>query len=282
MTAATDMSWAGGKFTSLSIVPNNTLDPAYIRQRTMDLALAAKDSDWCPNGGWQFPFDFGHGIAAPTYTAVQQMHPWRREMLVSIIQDNVPANYADLSVLDLGAGEGAMAVALWAMGFRDITCVENRPLNIEKAKFACEVFGAKANFVHATVDEFFLKNDKTYDIVIFMGLLYHVLNPFEMARSIGSVAKHSCICETVVAQPRLNGFDNRENYQPGEEAFYVRVDSTKSHTAGIYDLELWPTPGALITLFQHGGFGRVSLVDNKGVVPPDFLSGGRRFAYARK
>lgn len=275
-------NWAGSSFTNLRITPDNQLDPEFIRARTQALALAAKDSDWCPNGGWQFPFDFGHGIVAPTYTAVQQMHPWRREMMVSILQENVPANYADLSVLDIGAGEGAMAVALWAMGFRDITCVENRPLNIEKAKFACEVFGAKANFMHMTVDEFFQKNEKTYDIVIFMGLLYHILNPFEVARQIGKTARHSCICETVVAQPRLGGFENRENYQPSSDAFYVRVDSTKSHTAGIYDLELWPTDGALVTLFNHGGFKNASLVSNKGNVPPDFASGGRRFLYARK
>ncbi|BCB26933.1 hypothetical protein SKTS_18190 [Sulfurimicrobium lacus] len=275
-------SWAGSSFSTLKITPHNLLLPEYIQQRTTDLALAAKDSDWCPNGGWQFPFDFGHGIIAPTYTPVQQMHPWRRDMLVSIIQENVPANYADLSVLDLGAGEGAMAVALWAMGFREITCVENRPLNIEKAQFACEVYGAKANFVHSTVDEFLSQNDNSYDIVIFMGLLYHVLNPFEMARAIGRVARHSCISETVIAQPRLTGFDNRPNYQPSEAAFYIRVDSTKSHTAGIYDLELWPTEDALITLFQHGGFNKVQLIPNKGIVPPDFQSGGRRFAFAKK
>src|SRR3954451_4140028 len=162
--------------------------PDEIRTEVHRLARAAA-GDWCPNGGWQFPFDFGNGIIAPTYTPVQAgLHPWRRDVMLRELDNIFAGRYDELSVLDLGAGEGAMAVALWQRGVRSITCVEVRPNNIAKAKFVCNHFGVEAFYIEEEVGSFLSHETKKYDLILFMGLLYHLVDPFPILKKIGELS----------------------------------------------------------------------------------------------
>ena len=97
------------------------MKPEEIKTEVLRLAAKAK-GDWCPNGGWQFPFDFGHGIVAPTYSPTQvDIHPWRREVMLRSLDAIYAGKYQDLSVLDLGAGEGAMTKQMPSLFLQDMT-----------------------------------------------------------------------------------------------------------------------------------------------------------------
>lgn len=108
------------------------MTPDQIRAEVERLALAAA-GDWCPGGGWRIPFDFRHGVVAPTYTPVQsEVHPWRRDGMLSEFDKIHTDRYAELSVREISSGEVAMTVALWRHRVRDITCVEVQPNNSAK------------------------------------------------------------------------------------------------------------------------------------------------------
>jgi 16S rRNA G527 N7-methylase RsmG len=57
------------------------------------------------------------------------------------------------------------------MGFRDITCVEARASNIEKARFADDVFDIDVQIIASDVESFLDSNKRKYDIVVFRGIL---------------------------------------------------------------------------------------------------------------
>jgi len=253
-----------------------------IQREVIRLAKAAASKDWCPEGGWQFPFDFGNGIVAPTYTPIQEMHVWRRQVMLTALEKLVPEDKrATTSILDIGGGEGAMSIGLWQLGFRDITMLEARPLNIEKAKFAGNHFRAGIQYKLITIEDFLQNNNNNYDITLFMGLLYHLLNPFEILKSIGSLTNRYMIIESVLAQPQLNGFDNRADYSPSDAGFFIRIDTVLSQTAGLSDFELWPNMAAVRMLVQYAGFKELQLL--KGQNPPkDFASNSRLIALACK
>jgi predicted RNA methylase len=257
------------------------LSKRQIEREVARLAEAAA-GDWCPGGGWQFPFDFGNGVVAPTYTPVQAMHTWRRDVMLESVTKHIPSGREAVSVLDLGAGEGAMAIGLWEKGFRNITCVEARPLNVEKARFAARVFGASLDLHCTTVEEFLRTDTDRYDIVLFMGLLYHVLNPFGMIEQIGRSTRQFVVLETAISLPRSAGFDNRSDYAPSEAAFFMRIDSAKSHTAGLSDFELWPNRPAVEALARHGGFAKLSWLSGSEPAPSDFTNGSRVMAVMEK
>jgi hypothetical protein len=260
---------------------NKKLTPDETQNEVNRLAKEAA-GDWCPNGGWQFPYDFGDGIIAPTYTPVQSMHLWRRKVLLESIDKLIPAeNRASTPILDLGGGEGAMSIGLWSLGFRDITLIEVRQPNIEKAIFAANHFQADIDFHLSTIEDFFQNNIKQFEITIFMGLLYHVLNPFMVLEKIGEITSKYMVLETALALPRTLGFKNRKDYKPTSAAFYIRNDSAKSHTAGMDDLELWPNIEAVELLIKHGGFNQIQQLKAKDA-PPDFSNNSRVILLAEK
>ena len=175
------------------------MTPDEIRAEVDRLAKAAA-GDWCPGGGWQFPFDFGDGIVAPTYTPTQaELHPWRRDIMLAQLDRIYAGRYGSLSVLDLGAGEGAMALALWQRGVRDITCVEVRPNNVAKAEFVFAHAGAGVAVVEDEVETHLADETRQYDLVLFMGLLYHLVDPFAVLKRIGAVCRDTMVIETVLA-----------------------------------------------------------------------------------
>jgi len=215
-----------------------------------------------PSEGWQYPFDLGHGIVTRTYTEVQaELHPWRRQVLLNNLDPLFEGRYDQLSVLDLGACEGAMALALWERGVRDITCVEARSSNAEKAHFVFRVKNADIRVVEQDVLSFLEQDERSYDIVLFMGLLYHLLDPFLLMNLTAQRTKEVLAMETVLAKPRDLAFDNVEHYSPSTGGFFVRNDSALSSTAGLSDLELWPNREGLELLLGEAGFNEIYEMD---------------------
>ncbi|MHB9119715.1 MAG: methyltransferase domain-containing protein [Burkholderiales bacterium] len=252
------------------------MTPDMIRAEVDRLAKEAASESWCPGGGWQFPFDFGNGLVAPTYTPTQaELHPWRREVMLRELDALYAERYGSLSVLDLGAGEAAMSIALWERGVRDITCVEVRPNNIAKARFVASHFGADLKIVEATVEDYLQTDNRKYDLVLFMGLLYHLLDPFAVMRRIGDLTGEVLVIETVLARPMPVTFANAPAYSPTPASFFVREDTVQSHTAGTSDLELWPTPEALFTLLRFARFRQFNKADY-GNKPPAYFATDER------
>lgn len=215
-----------------------------------------------PSEGWQYPFDLGYGIVTRTYTEVQsELHPWRRQVLLDNLDPLFMGRYDQLSVLDLGACEGAMALALWERGVRDITCVEARSSNAEKARFVFKVKNADIHVVEQNVLSFLEQEDRRYDLVLFMGLLYHLLDPFLLVNLAAQRTKEVLAMETVLAKPRDLAFDNVEHYSPSTGGFFIRHDSALSSTAGLSDLELWPNREGLELLLGEAGFNELCEMD---------------------
>ena len=211
-----------------------------------------------PQEGWQYPFDLGHGIITRTYTDVQaELHPWRRDVLLNNLDAIFAGRYHQLSVLDLGACEGSMALALWERGVRDITCVESRAINVEKARFVFKVKNADILVVQDDVISFLNSDTRHYDLVLFMGLLYHLLDPFQTMRLTAQRVRGVLAMETVVSMPHELRFDNVPHYSPSLGGFFVRHDSALCNTAGLTNLELWPNREGLEMLLGETGFSDI-------------------------
>ena len=256
---------------SIGVMPRNSqptvsqlekeLTPDQIRVEANRLSLMS-GRDGGPNEGWQYPFDLGHGIVTRTYTEVQaEMHPWRRNVLLNNLDLIFAGRYHELSVLDLGACEGAMALALWERGVRDITCIEARASNVEKARFVFRVKKADILVVEEDVLNYLGKDQRHYDLVLFMGLLYHLLDPFQIMHL---AAQRTCgvlAMETVIAKPHNLKFDNVPHYSPSPAGFFIRHDSVLSNTAGLNNLELWPNREGLEILLGEAGFTDIREMD---------------------
>ena len=118
-------------------------------------------------GGWNYPFDFGHGVIAPVYAEINRtLMPWRRERFSEMLAGCLKGRAAaDASMLELGAAEGHTAEAAWQLGVRDITCVEVNPLHLQKARFVADVKGYDYQFVEGEALHFLVENTRMFDVV---------------------------------------------------------------------------------------------------------------------
>ena len=116
-----------------------------------------------------------------------------------------------------------------------------------------------------------------------MGILYHLLDPFNTINMIGKCAKDSVVIETVIARPQEDmNLMNSPDYTSTKEGFFIRIDTTESATAGLSDLELWPTLGAVDFLVKQNGFEKFIPWDIDDDAPAVFKTRERVMGIAKK
>ncbi|MFL5845482.1 MAG: class I SAM-dependent methyltransferase [Solirubrobacteraceae bacterium] len=124
-----------------------------------------------------------------------------RRRVLQAVADVTDRPLRELRVLDLGALEGGFAIE-FAMHGAEVVAVEGRKGNCERIAFAAEVLGLDNLATHqqdvraVTVDEL-----GTFDVVLCLGLLYHLdaesVLPF--LRNLAALTTKACVIDTHVA-----------------------------------------------------------------------------------
>jgi hypothetical protein len=95
-----------------------------------------------------------------------------------------------------------------------------------------------------------------YDVVLNLGLMYHLSQPWEMMQRTHALTRHVAVIDTIVHREPFSGFilgDGR---------------GAVGHAATAVGMELHPTWRALIDLARLAGFREV--VEIKGIPAPDW------------
>jgi tRNA (mo5U34)-methyltransferase len=122
-------------------------------------------------GKWFHNLDL-HGIkTAPDhflgdYPAVK----WRR------FADAIPADLRGKSVLDIGCNGGFYAIEMKRRGADRVVGIDEDATYLAQARFAAEVTGVDIELRQLSVYEV-AKLGETFDLVLFMGVLYHLRYP---------------------------------------------------------------------------------------------------------
>lgn len=140
------------------------------------------------------------------------VHPWyhRVEVAPGIFTPGVvpcqdvlqklglPEDCTGLRVLDLGARDGFYAIMLQKRGAKEVVALDFTPA--EKTGFPVlkEVFGFKGEYVHDSVYNLSRKKYGEFDIILCMGLLYHLRNPLLALDKIREVCKSELYVESFV------------------------------------------------------------------------------------
>src|SRR5947199_4068927 len=88
----------------------------------------------------------------------------------------VPSSLHGRSVLDIGCNAGFYAMEMKRRGAERVLGLDSRDVYLEQARFAAEVNGLDVEFRNLSVYDVG-KLGETFDLVIFMGVLYHLRHP---------------------------------------------------------------------------------------------------------
>ena len=180
----------------------------------------------------------------------------RVDRVVQLVRDLGAGPLEELTVLDLGAYEGAFSIELARQG-ATVVAVEGREEHAEKTRFAASVLGLdRLEVIQGDVRSVDSLGLGSFDVVLCLGILYHLEAPdvVQLVRDLAQRCTQFAIIETQVGlRPSTRVADGDREY------FGLSYSEDISHPGASLDnpSSFWPTRPSLLNLLGDAGFSSV-------------------------
>jgi tRNA (mo5U34)-methyltransferase len=193
----------------------------------------------------------------------------------------LPQNLAGKTVLDIGCNAGFYSLEMKRRGADQVLGIDSDERYLAQARFAAEVLGLDVRFERMTVWQIAALREQ-FDLVIFMGVLYHLRHPLlaldliheHVARDLllfQSMQRGSC--EVAAVAPDYDFHRTAHFYEPGYPKLHF-IEHSYSHD----ETNWWvPNRACVEAMLRSSGFtvesqleDEVYLCRSKRVsIPPD-------------
>lgn len=231
---------------------------------------------------WMYEFDLGDGIRTPLLDEeLRSIHQTREQMILSGIREVFPDTLSGRKALDVACNEGYFSQMLYQLG-ATVRAIDIRPENIERASIVQSLCGIDTGRLVFEVEDFLENRDPegTYDLTLFLGLLYHLENPMGALRLLRKVTKTLCIIETQLT--RFNTTVESGWGREGEKlrlsaslAIYEETDMEHNRLASYRSLSFIPNIAAVRQMLGAAGFFKVAQVPAQPGMNPQYLTNDR-------
>ena len=231
---------------------------------------------------WMYEFDLGDGIRTPLLDEeLRSIHQTREQMILSGIREVFPDTLSGRKALDVACNEGYFSQMLYQLG-ATVRAIDIRPENIERASIVQSLCGIDTGRLVFQVEDFLENRDPegTYDLTLFLGLLYHLENPMGALRLLRKVTKTLCIIETQLT--RFNTTVESGWGREGEKlrlsaslAIYEETDMEHNRLASYRSLSFIPNIAAVRQMLGAAGFFKVAQVPAQPGMNPQYLTNDR-------
>jgi tRNA (mo5U34)-methyltransferase len=153
-------------------------------------------------------------------------------------------------VLDLGCNAGYWSLLCAEAGADYVLGIDGRELHIEQANFVFEVKGidrARYEFRRANLFELTDEIPSDFDIVLNLGLMYHISKHVALVELIAAAAKDIVVTDTYVSTSRASVLE------------IAHEDTDEPRNAVDYELVMIPSRQAVLDLMGQFGFETVVL-----------------------
>jgi SAM-dependent methyltransferase len=139
------------------------------------------------------------------------------------------------SALDVGCGVGDFSLYLRDFGLQ-VSALDGRKKNLEEARRRVE----SVSFYEANVEDPSLPTLGSFDLVLCVGLLYHLENPFRAIRNLFALTGKVLILESRCI--------------PDDSTMLYLVDEAKLEDQGLDYVAFYPSEGCLVKMLYRAGF----------------------------
>lgn len=217
---------------------------------------------------WFYKFELPNGEVTESYLPddAQLVHTTRLEMMDSVLNPRFEGRWKDIKAVDIASHEGYFSCHLAKKGTK-VLGLEARQEHVDDANEIAFGMGLADKFYSRVQDvhEIDTKSVGTFDIVLMLGLIYHLENPVGAIRKAHALCNDVCLIETQVA-PNLSGQLDWGNYtfvKPMMGSFAIIDETEETHgpemsTTGIC---LAPSIEALMWIMRKVGFKKVEMIE---------------------
>jgi ubiquinone/menaquinone biosynthesis C-methylase UbiE len=224
-------------------------------------------------GPWFYRFEFGNGLettpAIPP--GVVEIFDTRLRMVEGAVTAHFGSRLRDIECLDIGCHEGFYSLAM-ARLVRRVAAVDARPENLSRARFVAHAMGIEnIEYRQGRVESLAADQARSFELTLFLGLLYHVEDPMRCLRQVAEVTGELCLIETQVVD-EVEGYaewGSRDWTRPYQGIIAV-IDETGEFDAGnretgVSPMATCPSPKALLYMLKQAGFRRAEIL----AAPPE-------------
>jgi 2-polyprenyl-3-methyl-5-hydroxy-6-metoxy-1,4-benzoquinol methylase len=218
-------------------------------------------------GPWRIPFDVGGGrVTMPDSierAVTESRILYRRDLIVGTLVELLGDDLIETTFLDIGCNSGFFSLELAALGAERVDGIDLRPENIAQARYLAGHYGLdNATFEVADVDA--MGRGDRWDVVLNLGVLYHVVQPLQLLRQTYEQCRRFAIVDTVCHREPVSAF------------FLLGDKDVARPTEGRDEYELHPTYRAVIDGLRFAGFSEVIELVGEADPPHDLYEAGNR------
>lgn len=238
---------------------------------------------------WMYEFDLGDGIKTPLLAEeLRSIHQTRGEMIFQEIDRQYPDGLKGTRCLDVACNEGYFSHLLYQRG-ANVTGIDIRSTNIERALAIRELYGLDPDRLSFKVSDFYElpREPETYEIVLFLGLLYHIENPMLAIRKLHRLTQRFCVIETQLTRQQsaiTAGWGQTGVFLelPASMAIHRETDADGNHLASFHTLSFIPNVAAVHLMLEAAGFRDVMQAVALSGMNPQYLANDRGVFFACK
>ncbi|MGQ0561182.1 MAG: TIGR04290 family methyltransferase [Gemmatimonadota bacterium] len=155
-------------------------------------------------GEWFHNLDLGGIETAPNHFLGNYPEvKWRR------FEHAIPSDLSGQSVLDIGCNAGFYSIEMKRRGAARVVGIDSDERYLEQARFAAQVTGHDIELHRLSVYEVQQLNEK-FDVVLFMGVLYHLRHPLLAL----DLLHDSAVGDLLIFQSMQRGSEDVVNVEP--------------------------------------------------------------------
>ena len=165
----------------------------------------------------------------------------------------IPDDLTGWSVLDLGAWHGYFSFECERRGADRVLAVDNyawKRFGMDEFLTARERLGSHVEYVAADVHDLDANEIGQFDLVLMLGVFYHLRNPLAALERIRRVTRKRLICETHVLLPFVHEKYPLVPFFPGDESAEEKP----------YEMCAMPTIEALRQMLRAAGYAHVDTI----------------------
>jgi 2-polyprenyl-3-methyl-5-hydroxy-6-metoxy-1,4-benzoquinol methylase len=199
--------------------------------------------------GWSYPFELaGHKTALDA--GIINRHEQRKNYFFRPLVDLLGGSLAGKRVLDLACNQGFWSLAAIDNGCDYVLGIDGRQTHIDQANFVFDVKGIhKDRYDFRCGDIFDLLDEDlgTFDIVLCLGLMYHISKHMTLLEHISSVNTDLLVIDTYLSRMRKSLLE-------------ISKESLDIQTSSIdYELVMSPTKAAILDMVRQFNYHTVVL-----------------------
>ena len=219
---------------------------------------------------WFYEFDLGTlGRTSSMLPAeVQPIHKSRLNMVNAAI-DRVfaPERLRTIRCLDVACHEGFYSVEMAKRGIPQVLGIDVREESLQKARFVAQALSLDGLEFRQMNAERLDPSIGTFELTLFLGLLYHLENPMLCLRNVSAATTEVCIVETQIIDEIEGETDwGSSSWKRPYQGVLALIDETPEFEAqnretGATPLATCPSRKGLVSMLKHAGFPRVDFID---------------------